>query len=71
MEEKKVSISTEYIELQALLKFACVAMTGGEAKEIVRSGDVRVNGTVCTQRGKKLRSGDTVELGEDLRLVIE
>lgn len=52
-------ISTEFIKLDAALKFAAVAGTGGEAKELVTEGLVSVNGEVCTMRGKKLRNGDT------------
>ena len=39
--------------------------TGGEAKELVQGGAVKVNGEVCTMRGRKLRPGDTVELRND------
>ena len=58
-----VTIKTEYIKLDALLKFAGLADTGGEAKEAVQSGLVKVNGEVCTMRGKKLRPGDVAEYG--------
>lgn len=58
---KTIEITTEYIKLQDLLKFANVAETGGEAKLMVQNGEVLVNGEVCTQRGKKLRPGDDVE----------
>ena len=58
-----VTIQTEYIKLDALLKFAGLADTGGEAKEAVQSGLVKVNGEVCTMRGKKLRPGDVAEYG--------
>ena len=70
MQEQKVAITTEFIKLDALLKFAGVAETGGEAKEAVQAGDVKVNGEVCTMRGKKLRPGDIVELSS-VRLVVE
>lgn len=63
MEEKEVSIHTEFIKLQDLLKYANAVESGGEAKERVQAGEVRVNGETCTQRGKKLRPGDTVEFG--------
>lgn len=53
-------ISTEFIKLDAALKFAAVVESGGEAKEAVQSGLVTVNGEVCTMRGKKLRPGDAV-----------
>ena len=57
---KIVTITTEYIKLQDLLKLADAVATGGEAKIRVQEGAVTVNGQVCTQRGKKIRPGDTV-----------
>lgn len=57
---KKVTITTEFIKLQDLLKFANLVETGGEAKERVQCGEVKVNGEVCTMRGKKIRPGDVV-----------
>ena len=57
-----ITITTEYIKLQDLLKLAGVVYTGGEAKVLIQEGAVTVN--VCTQRGKKLRPGDTVRLGD-------
>lgn len=58
--EEKVEISTEFIKLDSFLKFAAIVQTGGEAKMMVSDGLVKVNGEVCTQRGKKLRVGDKV-----------
>ena len=60
---QQISIHTEYIKLDALLKYASLAETGGEAKQMVQAGEVKVNGEVCTMRGKKLRPGDVVEAG--------
>ena len=57
-----LAISTEFIKLDAALKFASVVESGGEAKEVVQKGLVTVNGEVCTMRGKKCRAGDVVEL---------
>ena len=57
---KTMTITTEYIKLQDLLKLANAVETGGEAKECIQSGEVLVNGEVCTMRGKKIRPGDTV-----------
>ena len=57
---KKIVITTEFIKLQDLLKFANLVETGGEAKERIQGGEVRVNGEVCTMRGKKIRPGDVV-----------
>ena len=56
-----IGIKTEYIKLDALLKFAALAASGGEAKTVIAEGLVSVNGEVCTMRGKKLRAGDRVE----------
>ncbi|MBQ6836534.1 MAG: RNA-binding S4 domain-containing protein [Clostridia bacterium] len=66
----KISISTEFIKLDALLKFANLVSSGGEAKILIADGQVSVNGEVCLMRGKKIRPGDTVSLG-DQTIVIE
>ena len=58
---KTMTITTEYIKLQDLLKLANAVETGGEAKECIQSGEVLVNGEVCTQRGRKIRPDDTVD----------
>ena len=58
---EKIAIETEYIKLDALLKFAALVGTGGEAKLAIAEGLVKVNGEVCTMRGKKIRPGDTVQ----------
>lgn len=67
--EEKIQITTEFIKLDALLKFAGAVETGGEAKTVIQNGEVLVNGEVCTMRGKKLRSGDTAELA-DIKIVV-
>jgi ribosome-associated protein len=51
----------DYIRLDDLLKNASVVNTGGHAKIVIQEGEVKVNGEVCTMRGKKLRSGDNAE----------
>ena len=55
-----VPITTEFIKLDSFIKFAGLTDTGGQAKELVLSGQVKVNGEVCTMRGKKIHPGDTV-----------
>lgn len=60
-----IGIETEYIRLDSFLKYAGLSMTGGEAKEWIRAGLVKVNGELCLQRGKKLRPGDEVILEID------
>ena len=55
-----ITISTEFIKLQDLLKFGNYVSSGGEAKILIQEGEVIVNGSVCTERGKKIRPGDEV-----------
>ena len=55
-----ITITTEFIKLQDLLKVASLTGTGGEAKERIQGGEVSVNGEVCLMRGKKIRPGDDV-----------
>ena len=70
MQKETVKIQTEFIKLDALLKFAGVTETSGEAKEAIQAGEVKVNGEVCTMRGKKLRPGDVVAL-EGVELTVQ
>lgn len=64
---KEIPITTEFIRLQELLKFASLVSTGGEAKRMILEGEVLVNGEACLQRGKKLRPGDVVRCrGQEL-----
>jgi len=57
---EKIQITTEFIKLDAFLKFTSSVGSGGEAKTVIADGMVKVNGEVCTMRGKKLRPGDKV-----------
>lgn len=67
MAENSIKITTEFIKLDALLKFASLVGSGGEAKALIQDGQVLVNGEVCTMRGKKIRPGDIVSLnGEEV-----
>lgn len=57
----KKMIDTDFIRLDAFLKLCDAVVTGGHAKFVIQNGEVKVNGEVCTQRGKKMRRGDTAE----------
>ncbi|MGL5255564.1 MAG: S4 domain-containing protein YaaA [Proteocatella sp.] len=59
---EKIKIDTEFIKLDQFLKMVNIAGSGGQAKIMILSEDVKVNGQIETQRGKKLRSGDTIEV---------
>lgn len=58
---ERIQINTEFIKLDAFLKFSGALATGGEAKLAIQAGGVLVNGQVCLMRGKKLRDGDRVD----------
>ena len=59
-ERTAVVIGTEFIKLEAALKYANAVETGGMAKTDIQEGYVKVNGNACTMRGKKLYPGDVV-----------
>ena len=62
MKNEIITITTEFIRLDALLKLGGALDTGGQAKFVIQNGEVEVNGEVCTMRGKKIRPGDTVSV---------
>lgn len=57
-----VKINTEYIKLDQLLKWIGIADSGSEAKLLILDGKVKVNGLTETQRGKKIRKSDIIEI---------
>lgn len=61
--------SVTYIKLDQFLKHMQIVATGGQAKLLIQDGEVRVNGTIETRRGRKLIDGDQVEVMEQLFLV--
>ena len=66
----EISITTELIKLDSFLKFCGVASLGSEAKMYILDELVKVNGEICTQRGKKLYKGDIIEFdGEIFKIV--
>ena len=66
---RESKIETEFIKLDQFLKYESLIGSGGEAKNIIQSGLVKVNGVVEKARGKKLRSGDVVEVfGEVVKI---
>ena len=70
MSAEIINITTEFIKLDALLKYASLVSSGGEAKALIQDGQVLVNGEVCTMRGKKIRPGDGIEyLGKKVSVV--
>lgn len=65
-------INTEFIRLDGFLKFKGIAETGGQAKQLIQDGKIKVNGEICTARGKKIRGGDTVSaFSTDYKIIYE
>jgi len=65
-----IKLRDDYIKLGQALKAAGLVESGVEAKFAVQDGEVRVNGAVETQRGKKLVNGDIVSFhGQEIRIV--
>ncbi|HHT21257.1 MAG TPA: RNA-binding S4 domain-containing protein [Tissierellia bacterium] len=59
---KQVTIKTEFIKLDGLLKYSDIVPSGGLAKILIQDGYVSLNGEVCLMRGKKIRPGDRVKV---------
>jgi len=69
---EKIVINEEYIRLDNLMKFSGLCNSGGRAKYLIQGGEVKLNGEVCTMRGKKIRPGDIVEYnGRVVEAVLE
>ena len=67
---QEIKIETDFIKLDSFLKWSGAVTQGSEAKIFVQNGEVKLNGQIETQRGKKLRVGDIVEFdGEEYKLV--
>lgn len=67
--EIPIVIGTEFIKLEAALKFANATESGGMAKAVIQEGSVCVNDEVCTMRGKKLYPGDKVSFNGNTYLI--
>jgi len=62
----EIKIKTEFIRLDQLLKFADITQTGGHSKILILEEQVKLNGEICTQRTRKIRPNDIVEVeGEE------
>ena len=58
---EEIAIKEDFIRLDSAMKLANFVVTGGHAKIVIQNGEVKVNGEICTMRGKKLHKGDKVE----------
>jgi ribosome-associated protein len=65
-EARDVAIRDDGIRLGQFLKLAGLIDSGAEAKPVIGSGAVQVNGEVEQRRGRQLRRGDVVSLGDEV-----
>jgi len=63
---KVVEVTEEPVELYKILKFEGMVSSGGEAKQVVSEGMVKVNGIVETRKRKKIMPGDTIEFANEI-----
>ncbi len=58
---EEIRITTPFIKLDQLVKFAGLAETGAKAKILIELGEFNINGELCTKRGKKIKPGDVID----------
>ncbi len=67
---ESITLRDEFIKLGQAVKLSGISENGAEAKEIITSGKVKVNGETELRRGRKLYDGDTVEcMGRQIKIV--
>ncbi|EGO89090.1 S4 domain-containing protein YaaA [Clostridium botulinum C] len=67
---QEIKINTDFIKLDAFLKWAGIAVMGSEAKFYIQNGEVKVNGEIESRRGRKLISGDTIEFQDEIYKIV-
>ncbi|KEI13099.1 RNA-binding protein [Clostridium novyi B str. ATCC 27606] len=67
---QEIKINTDFIKLDAFLKWAGIAVMGSEAKFYIQNGEVKVNGEIESRRGRKLISGDTTEFQDEIYKIV-
>ncbi len=70
MESITIKLREDFIKLGQALKAAGLVEMGTEAKAVILDGEVKVNGEVCLQRGKKLYGGDEIVF-KNTKILIE
>ena len=68
MQRETITIITDFITMDKLLKFSGVADTGGQAFLMVEDGIIKLNGKLVTEKRKKVFPGDVVNIDEQIEL---
>ena len=70
MNQETVSIHTEYIQLDQLLKYANVLATGGQVKVLLEEEKITLNGVIITEKRKKIYPNDVVIVGDEVSITV-
>ena len=70
MNTETISIHTDYIQLDQLLKYANILATGGQIKELVAEELITLNGTLVTEKRKKIYPTDVVSIGDEISITV-
>lgn len=70
MNTETISIHTDYIQLDQLLKYANILTTGGQIKELLAEEFITLNGTIVTEKRKKIYPNDVVSIGDEISITV-
>ncbi|MCD8198654.1 MAG: RNA-binding S4 domain-containing protein [Phascolarctobacterium sp.] len=70
MDKEEILINTEYIEIDKLLKVSGIAESGGKAFMMVEQGRIRLNGKTVSEKRRKIRPGDIVNIDGKMKLTV-
>lgn len=70
MNTETISIHTNYIQLDQLLKYANILTTGGQIKELLAEELITLNGTIVTEKRKKIYPNDVVSIGDEISITV-
>lgn len=70
MNTETISIHTDYIQLDQLLKYANILSTGGQIKELLAEELITLNGTIVTEKRKKIYPNDVVSIGDKISITV-
>ena len=70
MNTETISIHTDYIQLDQLLKYANILATGGQIKELLAEELITLNGNIVTEKRKKIYPNDVVSIGDEISITV-
>ncbi len=70
MNTETISIHTDYIQFDQLLKYANILSTGGQIKELLAEELITLNGTIVTEKRKKIYPNDVVSIGDKISITV-